>query len=144
MRASRGLARVFALVIAALAGGLAGAAAQSGDPPQLHTHQSYMEEVMRVTTLDVKDPLAVFAFVLNSLPDNFIEGETLRNAILKVQPNLKGQIDRFGGTPDGEVRYMIGPYLLYKQLRRIQARRPLRRSASRVRSRLLPLFYFRR
>ena len=48
-------------------------------------------------------------------PDNFIEGETLRNAILKVQPNLKGQIDRFGGTPDGEVRYMIGPYKLYKQ-----------------------------
>ena len=52
----------------------------------------------------------------DQLPDNFIEGETLRNAILKVQPNLKGQIDRFGGTPDGEVRYMIGPYLLYKQL----------------------------
>ena len=69
MPASRGLGRVFALVIAALAGSLAGAAAQSGDPPQLHTHQSYMEEVMRVTTLDVKDPLAVFAFVLNSLPD---------------------------------------------------------------------------
>jgi hypothetical protein len=50
----------------------------------------------------------------DQLPDNFIEGETLRNAILKVQPNLKGQIDRFGGTPDGELRYMIGPYKLYK------------------------------
>ncbi len=36
---------------------------------KLHIHQSYMEEVMRPTTLDVKDPLAVFAFVLNSLPD---------------------------------------------------------------------------
>ncbi len=52
----------------------------------------------------------------DQLPDNFIEGETLRRAILKVQPNLKGQIDRFGGTPDGEVRYMIGPYRLYRQV----------------------------
>jgi hypothetical protein len=314
MPASRRRRRVFALVTAALASGMAAAAAQAAAPPQLHTHQSYMEEVMRPTALDVKDPLAVFAFVLNSLPDtvkvyptenyyyftfthngvafagnirldasdrdlgkvqfgyyeqttgwlddtpvefrvldassgvkleklerlayrlsykdksvvfelndlsqvkppasalapkeefigpifddsgirfflvynaainnflyildetvkvaddfardprsdrvligkrtgfvfyrdhrldrkiligvyeenvrvnnyfdgpfdqmpdNFIEGETLRNAILKVQPNLKGKIDRFGGTPDGEVRYMIGPYLLYKRL----------------------------
>jgi len=52
----------------------------------------------------------------DQLPDNFIEGETLREAILEVQPALKGQIDRFGGTPDGEVRYMIAPYLLYKRL----------------------------
>ena len=52
----------------------------------------------------------------DQLPDNFIEGDTLRNAILRVQPNLKGQIDRFGGTPSGEVRYMIGPYLLYREL----------------------------
>jgi hypothetical protein len=314
MRASRRPAQVLALVIGALAGGLAGAAAQSGDPPQLHIHQHYIEDALRPVTLDVKDPMAVFAFVLSSLPDtvkvyptenyfyftftlngspyagnirldasdrdqgkvqfgyfeqttewrdetptwfrvldatsgvkleklerfayrlsfkdksvvfelndlsqvkppatalapkeefigpifddsgirfflvynaainnflyildetvkvadeffndphtdrivvgkrtgfvfyrdhrldrkiligvyednvrvnnyldgpfdqlpdNFIEDETLRNAILKVQPNLKGQIDRFGGTPDGEVRYMIAPYLLYKQL----------------------------
>ena len=53
----------------------------------------------------------------DQLPDNFIEGETLRNAILKVQPNLKGKIDRFGGTPDGEMRYTIGPYLIYRQIR---------------------------
>ena len=52
----------------------------------------------------------------DQLPDNFVQGEALRNAILKVQPNLKGQIDRFGGTPDGELRYMIGPYKLYKRL----------------------------
>ena len=45
------------------------AGAQAGDSPKLHTHQSYMEEVMRQTTLDVKDPLAVFAFVLDSLPE---------------------------------------------------------------------------
>jgi hypothetical protein len=311
MAARPGPARAFVL-IATLAGGLTGAAAQTAGPPQLHTHQSYMEEAMRQTTLDVRDPLAVFAFVLNSLPervkvyptenyyyftfthngiayagnirldasdrdrgkvqfgyyeqttgwlddtpgefrmldaangvkldklerfayrlsykdksvifelndlsqvrppagalapreefigpifddsgmrfflvynaainnflyildetvkvaddfargarsdriligkrtgfvfyrdhrrerkiligvyeenvrvnnyfdgpfdqmpDNFIEGEALRSAILKVQPDLKGQIDRFGGTPNGEVRYAIAPYLLYK------------------------------
>ena len=48
----------------------AGAAcAQPANPPQLHPHQSYMEEVLRPGALDVKDPMAVFAFVLNSLPD---------------------------------------------------------------------------
>lgn len=52
----------------------------------------------------------------DQLPDNFVEGETLRNAILKVQPNLKGRIDRFGGTPDGQLRYTIAPYLIYKEL----------------------------
>lgn len=50
----------------------------------------------------------------DQLPDNFIEGETLRDAILKVQPNLKGRIDRFGGTLDGELRYSIVPYKLYR------------------------------
>src|ERR1043165_3676999 len=52
----------------------------------------------------------------DQLPDNFIEGETLRNAILQVQPALKGQIDRFGGAPDGSIRFMIGPYLPYQAL----------------------------
>ena len=47
----------------------------------------------------------------DQLPDNFIEGETLRKAILEVQPALKGRIDRFGSEPSGEVRYMIDPYL---------------------------------
>ncbi|HZL40145.1 MAG TPA: hypothetical protein VFC45_07675 [Pseudolabrys sp.] len=52
----------------------------------------------------------------DQLPDNFIKGETLREAILKVQPNLKGRIDRFGGTADGEQRYTIAPYLIYKEV----------------------------
>jgi hypothetical protein len=52
----------------------------------------------------------------DQLPDNFIEGETLRNAILSVRPQLKGQIDRFGGAPDGSVRFMIGPYLAYQAI----------------------------
>jgi hypothetical protein len=52
----------------------------------------------------------------DQLPDNFIEGETLRNAILEVAPHLKGRIDRFGGTPDGVWRYTIAPYLVYKDV----------------------------
>jgi len=52
----------------------------------------------------------------DQLPDNFIEGETLREAILSVRPQLKGQIDRFGGAPDGSIRFMIGPYMPYQAL----------------------------
>jgi hypothetical protein len=66
----------------------------------------------------------------DQLPDNFIEGETLRNAILKVEPKLKGQIDRFGGSPDGAVRYAISPYKQYKGEREFD---PVHRCASRKR-----------
>jgi len=52
----------------------------------------------------------------DQLPDNFIDGETLRQAILQVQPALTGQIDRFGGAPDGSIRFMIGPYLPYQAI----------------------------
>jgi hypothetical protein len=52
----------------------------------------------------------------DQLPDNFIEGETLRDAILDIDPKLKGKIDRFGGTPDGEIRYLISPYRPYKEI----------------------------
>jgi hypothetical protein len=52
----------------------------------------------------------------DQLPDNFIEGEALREAILKVRPQLKGAIDRFGGAPDGSIRFMIGPYLPYQAI----------------------------
>jgi hypothetical protein len=50
----------------------------------------------------------------DQLPDNFIEGETLRQAILEVSPGLKGKIDRFGSSPNGEVRYLIKPYATYQ------------------------------
>jgi hypothetical protein len=67
----------------------------------------------------------------DQLPDNFIEGETLRNALLEIDPKLKGKIDRFGGTPDGEVRYAIAPYKLYKGEREFD---PVHRCASRKRA----------
>jgi hypothetical protein len=50
----------------------------------------------------------------DQLPDNFIEGETLRNAILAVAPRLKGHIDRFGSFPGGAVRFEIKPYASYR------------------------------
>src|SRR5438045_6988469 len=50
----------------------------------------------------------------DQLPDNFIEGEDLRDAILAVEPALAGKIDRVGGAPDGSGRYLIGPYLYYR------------------------------
>jgi hypothetical protein len=49
----------------------------------------------------------------DQLPDSYIQGETLRAALLEVDPSLKGKIDRLGGSPDGEFRYMIAPYLYY-------------------------------
>ncbi len=50
----------------------------------------------------------------DQLPDNFIDGEQLRSAILEVEPQLKGRIDRFGISPGGADRYMIAPYRFYR------------------------------
>ena len=52
----------------------------------------------------------------DQLPDNFIEGETLRSAILAASPPLKGKIDRFGRALDRNIRYAIKPYLAYVEL----------------------------
>jgi hypothetical protein len=46
-----------------------GAAAAQSQMPILHTNQAYIEEVTRQSTLDAKDPKAVFAFVFANLPD---------------------------------------------------------------------------
>src|SRR5262249_38341963 len=51
----------------------------------------------------------------DQLPDNFVEGETLREALVAVDPSLKGKIDRFGAWPGGEERYMIAPYVMYEK-----------------------------
>ncbi len=49
----------------------------------------------------------------DQLPDNFIEGETLRSAILSAAPRLKHKIDRFGRALDRNIRYAIKPYRAY-------------------------------
>lgn len=50
----------------------------------------------------------------DQLPDNFIQGDALKRAILLASPEMEGSIDRFGNSPDGETRYLIAPYLQYE------------------------------
>jgi hypothetical protein len=50
----------------------------------------------------------------DQLPDNFLKGDVLKNAILAASPDRAGQIDRFGNSPDGETRYLIAPYMQYQ------------------------------
>jgi hypothetical protein len=49
----------------------------------------------------------------DQLPDNFIKGNALHDAIIAASPEMKGHIDRFGNSPGGETRYLIAPYLQY-------------------------------
>jgi hypothetical protein len=51
----------------------------------------------------------------DQLPENFIDGEDLRQAIVEADPSAKGQIDRLGHYADGEGRYLIHPYMLYRK-----------------------------
>ena len=50
----------------------------------------------------------------DQLPDNFIQGEALREALIAAYPDLKGRIDRFGGFPGGDERMGVDPYLPYR------------------------------
>jgi hypothetical protein len=49
----------------------------------------------------------------DQMPDNFIVGESFREAILAAAPDLKGQIDRYGGFADGS-RFVLEPYMEYR------------------------------
>jgi hypothetical protein len=49
----------------------------------------------------------------DQLPDNFLKGDELRDAILEVSPEMEGEIDRFGNSKDDTVRYLIAPYMQY-------------------------------
>lgn len=50
----------------------------------------------------------------DQLPDSFIKGDALKNAILQQAPDLKGKIDRFGNFEGEERRYLIAPYMYYR------------------------------
>ncbi len=50
----------------------------------------------------------------DQLPDNFIEGDVLKDAILAATPEMAGQIDRLGNSPDGQTRYLIAPYMNFE------------------------------
>jgi hypothetical protein len=51
----------------------------------------------------------------DQLPENFIEEEDLRRAIVDADPGVKGQIDRLGHFPGDDGRYLIHPYMLYRR-----------------------------
>jgi hypothetical protein len=51
----------------------------------------------------------------DQLPDNFIEGDALQRIILDVDPTLAGKIDRLGGSAGGAERFLISPYMHYRQ-----------------------------
>ena len=64
-----GYRRNLLATVAAMAAIVGTATAQNPAHPRLHTNEAYLEEVMRTTTLAITNPLAVFAFALDSLPD---------------------------------------------------------------------------
>jgi hypothetical protein len=52
----------------------------------------------------------------DQLPDNFIQGNMLRDAIIASDPAMKGRIDRFGAWGDDAQRFAIDPYIPYRSL----------------------------
>jgi hypothetical protein len=49
----------------------------------------------------------------DQLPDNFLKGNILRDALIDETPKYKGTIDRFGNIGDGTTRALVAPYLHY-------------------------------
>jgi len=52
----------------------------------------------------------------DQLPENFIAGDELRDAMVASDPGVKGAIDRLGNFNDGRGRFLIHPYMLYRQV----------------------------
>jgi hypothetical protein len=73
----------------------------------------------------------------DQLPENFVEGEKLRHAIVDSDPAVKSDIDRFGNFVDGSGRYLIHPYIRYRTRNDLYA---LHRCATGAR---LPPTYYR-
>ncbi len=49
----------------------------------------------------------------DQLPDNFIKGDELKDALEAAFPSIKGKIDRFGNAEGGQTRILITPYVHY-------------------------------
>lgn len=53
----------------------------------------------------------------DQLPDNYVQGTALLDAILQVEPGLKHEkVDRYGADPTGEFRYGITSYRYYSRI----------------------------
>jgi len=50
----------------------------------------------------------------DQLPDNFIPGDELRDAIVSKHPELDGEIDRLGAFRSQEGRFLVNPYVNYQ------------------------------
>ncbi len=50
----------------------------------------------------------------DQMPDNFVVGDAYRDAILALEPDLKGKINRYGSFADGE-RVAVAPYMEYSK-----------------------------
>lgn len=50
----------------------------------------------------------------DQLPDNFIPGEELRDAITTKYPELDGEIDRLGAFRSQDGRFLVNPYINYQ------------------------------
>jgi hypothetical protein len=55
----------------------------------------------------------------DQLPENFIEGDELRDAIHAADPFARGKIDRLGYFNDRRGRYLIHPYMRYRNEREL-------------------------
>ncbi len=52
----------------------------------------------------------------DQMPENFIKGDELRDAMIASDPTAKGQIDRLGHYYDGSGRFLIHPYMRYRTI----------------------------
>jgi hypothetical protein len=52
----------------------------------------------------------------DQLPDNYVEGDALLDALLQIDPSMKGHVDRYGSEPSGEVRFAITTYKYYSDV----------------------------
>ena len=52
----------------------------------------------------------------DQLPENFVAGDELRDAMVASEPGAKGTVDRLGNFNDGSGRFLIHPYMLYREL----------------------------
>ncbi|MDF1607319.1 hypothetical protein PZ897_03920 [Hoeflea sp. YIM 152468] len=51
----------------------------------------------------------------DQLPDNFIKGNALGEALVALSPEVEGQIDRLGNSEDLTGRMLVDPYVLYEE-----------------------------
>jgi hypothetical protein len=53
----------------------------------------------------------------DQLPDNYVQGNAMLDAILEIEPGMKGEkVDRYGADPTGEFRYGITSYKYYRNV----------------------------